>query len=234
MKTLIKHALIMAAGRGARMMPLTQHLPKAMAPYDGSTLIARSIRLLKESIEQVHVTVGYKGALLARHVVEIGIASVFDTSGRGNAWWLYHTLMRFVDEPVVVLTCDNILDLDFGLLFQDYLDRGQPPCMVVPVVPQAGLEGDYIFKDGHAVTGLDRQRKSDIYCSGIQVINPRRINEETEVADDFYDVWRQLIAKRILSCSAVYPKSWYSVDTVAQLEVLEANKDEIKQRTPAK
>jgi NDP-sugar pyrophosphorylase family protein len=36
----IKYALIMAAGRGTRMLPLTSSIPKAMAPLNGTTLIA--------------------------------------------------------------------------------------------------------------------------------------------------------------------------------------------------
>ena len=41
----INHALIMAAGRGQRMMPLTQVLPKPMAPYLNSTLVADGIAM---------------------------------------------------------------------------------------------------------------------------------------------------------------------------------------------
>ena len=40
----IQNALIMAAGRGQRMMPLTQVIPKPMAPYLDSTLIAQGIQ----------------------------------------------------------------------------------------------------------------------------------------------------------------------------------------------
>ena len=36
----IQHCLILAAGRGRRMMPLTESVPKPMAPHNGSTLIA--------------------------------------------------------------------------------------------------------------------------------------------------------------------------------------------------
>ena len=40
---LLQHAVIMAAGRGQRMVPLTDEMPKPMAPYLGSTLIAEGI-----------------------------------------------------------------------------------------------------------------------------------------------------------------------------------------------
>src|SRR4051812_40099426 len=83
----IKHALIMAAGRGTRMLPLTDVIPKPMAPYRGTTLIAEGIRRIRIYIENIHITVGYKGKTLAEHVVELGVNSVFNTSGRGNAWW---------------------------------------------------------------------------------------------------------------------------------------------------
>lgn len=48
--------------------------------------------------------------------------------------------MRHVDEPVCVLTCDNVLDIDFDLLQKDYRRLGEPACMLVPVLPVAGLE----------------------------------------------------------------------------------------------
>jgi len=35
---MIRHAIIMAAGRGMRMAPLTDAIPKPMAPYNGTTL----------------------------------------------------------------------------------------------------------------------------------------------------------------------------------------------------
>lgn len=56
----IRHAIILAAGRGHRMMPLTDSLPKPMAPYNGSTLIAQGISRIARRVEHVHITVGYK------------------------------------------------------------------------------------------------------------------------------------------------------------------------------
>ena len=57
-----------------------------------------------------------------------------------------------------------------------------------------------------------------MYCSGIQIINPKKINDITEKSDNFYGVWKQLIAKKQLYCSNIYPKKWYAVDNLSQLE----------------
>jgi NDP-sugar pyrophosphorylase family protein len=215
--TRIRHAVIMAAGRGRRMMPLTDDLPKPMAPYLDSTLIAHGIDRVRARVPDVHVTVGYLAAKLAPHLVEHGVSSIINTDGMSNSWWLYNTLLRHLDEPVFTLTCDNVTDLDFEALEADYLAQGSPAGMLVPVRPVDGLEGDWIFHDDGVVSGVDRHRPSESYCSGIQILNPAAVNRLTTEGDDFYDVWRQLIAHGQLRCSNVFPRHWFTVDTVADL-----------------
>ena len=217
---MIRHAVIMAAGRGLRMMPLTDAMPKPMAPYNGSTLIAHGIARLARNLEHIHITVGYKKAMLAQHVIESGASSVINTEGKSNCWWLYHTLLRYIDEPVYVLTCDNVIDLNFELLESNYRELGEPACMLVPVRPVAGLDGDFVFHNNHVVTEISREKKTDIYCSGIQVLNPARINQLTAEGESFYDVWQQLIDQRKLRVSSVYPEKWFAVDTIEQLIAL--------------
>jgi NDP-sugar pyrophosphorylase family protein len=213
----IKYALIMAAGRGERMLPLTDIIPKAMAPVNGSTLIARGLQYLNKHIPNIYVTVGYKGPMLASHVIENNVSGVFNTTGRDNAWWLFNTLIKDLDEPVIVLTCDNVIELDFDILTKEYFSKGCPPAMVVPVKPIAGLEGDYILHTNNVVQKLSRHEVTDMYCSGIQIIQPKKLNELIEPADNFYQVWNALIQKNSLYCSNLYPSKWYAVDTLQQL-----------------
>ena len=217
---IFNHALIMAAGRGMRMRPLTDTIPKALAPTKESTLIGERIESLKSKFNNVHITVGYKGSMLASYVIEKEVSSVFNTEGQGNSWWIFNTLMRFVDQPVLVLTCDNVATINFSNLFEDYKDKGSPPCMVVPVKPIKRLDGDYIFEEGGLVKELSREKKSDYYCSGIQILNPMRINSLIKVCDDFNQVWSQLITIEALYSSSVVPKSWYAVDDLVQLNYL--------------
>ena len=217
---MIRHAIIMAAGRGMRMAPLTDAIPKPMAPYDGTTLIARGISRLATRVEHIHVTVGYKKAMLAQHVIEHGASSVFNTEGKSNCWWLYNTLLNQLDEPMLVLTCDNVVELDLELLEDNYSSLNSPACMLVPVRPVPGLEGDYVFHENHVVREISRLKKADIYCSGIQVLNPHSLNQITQEGASFYDIWQQLINQQQLFVSSVYPKKWFAVDTIEQLTTL--------------
>lgn len=217
---MINYALIMAAGRGSRMMPLTAALPKAMAPYDQSTLIGQGIRAIGKYVPNIYVTVGYKGNILSEHVISQGVRGLFDTSGRDNAWWIFNTLMMHLDEPVYVLTCDNVVSLNFTLIEEDYYRLNDPACMVVPVKPVSGLDGDYITQVDNVVTKLSRDYPTNSYCSGIQVLNPHKISQMIPPKDNFYELWNALISCGQLKCSSVYPEKWFVADTLEQLSAI--------------
>ena len=155
-------------------------------------------------------------------MIQHDVATVFNTEGHSNSWWLHHSLIRFLDEPIFVLTCDNIVELDWERLEQDYEASGSPACMLVPVEPVEGLGGDFIVRDGPIVTAVGRELDSDIYCSGIQILNPKKVSSMTEDRGSFYDIWDQLIEREELHVSDVYPDTWIAIDTFEQLK--EANK----------
>lgn len=225
---LIQHALIMAAGRGNRMRPLTDAIPKAMVPYKGNTLIGNSLAMLRGCVSHIHVTVGYKSAALSHYLMSIGnVDSVFNTEGHSNSWWIYNTLMRYLNQPVLVLTCDNITELDMEFLNSEYNSADSACCMVVPVPPIPMIEGDYLDHEGGFVTSIQRQRPTAIYCSGIQILNPAQVVALTKDGENFYSVWNQLIPQRQLRVSRVYSKAWFSVDSLEQLAYLDA--EQIKQ-----
>ena len=86
--------------------------------------------------------------------------------------------------------------------------------MVVATTPVKGLSGDFIFKKKNLVTALSRTKKSEIYCTGIQIINPKKINQKIRISNDFKTLWKRLIKIKELYVSNIFPKKWYSVDNV--------------------
>ena len=214
----ITHAVVMAAGRGLRMRPLTDSIPKAMAPLGESTLISEGIKKLKKEISNVHITVGYKGAMLASHVIENDVSTVINTEGKGNAWWLYHSLLSNIDSPIFVLTCDNIIKINFTSYSDEYYQIGSPACMIIPANPIEGIEGDFIVHDSkNFIQSLSRDDQTKIMSSGVQILNPAKINAITKSTQDFNDLWKQLIDLKEIKCSKNVLDSWYSVDDMVQL-----------------
>ena len=210
----INHAFIMAAGRGTRLRPLTKKIPKGLIKFKQTSLIANGIKKLKKYIDFIHISVGYKGPILAKHLIEEKVSSIINTDKKGNSWWIFNSIFRSFDSPLYVLTCDNVTNIDFKKIEKDYYKKGQPICMIIPTKPIKGLAGDYIFRKKYIIQGLSRKVKSDIYCTGIQVLNPKKINDKIKSTDDFNILWKRLIKIKQLYVSDVMPKKWYTVDNV--------------------
>ena len=117
---MIKHAIILAAGRGIRLMPLTKKIPKAMVKIKNQTLILNGIKKIQRYIDNIHITVGYKGSVIAKHVIRNNVRSVINTNNKGNAWWIFNFPFNLINEPIFVLTCDNITNINFNLIEKDY------------------------------------------------------------------------------------------------------------------
>ena len=198
-------------------MPKTTKIPKAMVKVKNQTLILGGIKKIQKYIKNIHITVGYKGSLLAKHVIENNVTSVINTNKKGNAWWIFNFPFNLIDEPVFVLTCDNITNVNFKLIEKDYIKKRKPECFLIPVKPIKKLEDDYIHKKKNLVLKLSRKIKSDIYCSGIQVVNPYRINKSMKKTEDFNKVWKKLILKKKLIVSDILPSKWFTIDNVEQL-----------------
>jgi len=218
----LENVLILAAGRGNRMRPLSDIIPKAMAPYKGDTLIGNTLKNFKDGDYLIHVTVGYKSAILSQYLLNGGVVStLINTEGQDNSWWIFNSLLKNLNAPLLVLTCDNITELDLKFFEFEYNRLKQPSCMIVPVKPIPQIEGDFIEDVDSIITSLKRDNPTNKYCSGIQVLNPFKINTAINACNNFYEVWMQLIEKKQLYTSDIYPKSWFSVDTLDQLIIQE-------------
>ena len=66
---MIEKAMILAAGKGTRMWPLTDNTPKPLLPLGGTTIIQRQIEeLTKAGVKEIHVLIGYQMKAISNHL----------------------------------------------------------------------------------------------------------------------------------------------------------------------
>jgi NDP-sugar pyrophosphorylase family protein len=215
----MNHALIMAAGRGTRMRPLTDIIPKPMAQVGNRTLLEIGINNIKRNFQFIHITVGYKGSVLASHAIDCNVNSIINTNGKDSCWWIFNSILKNLNEPVLVLTCDNLFAIDFDGIKNEYYAHNNPACMIVPTNKIDGFEGDFINIDNNNnVRSINRTIKSHLICSGIQIINPFKISQICSLSENFYEIWSILINSNELKISNTRPKHWVAIDTIEQLQ----------------
>ncbi|WP_270969173.1 phosphocholine cytidylyltransferase family protein [Campylobacter upsaliensis] len=72
-------ALILAAGFGSRLMPLTEFVPKTMVKYQGKALIEYEITALKEAgVSEIAVVGGYLAPILREFVANLGVNTFYE------------------------------------------------------------------------------------------------------------------------------------------------------------
>ena len=94
-----------------------------MKLINNSTLISNGIKKLKKNIDNIHITVGHKGSILAKHVIENNVSTIINTHKKGNAWWIFNSFLKYLNEPIIVLTCDNVVDINYDKIEKDYIDK---------------------------------------------------------------------------------------------------------------
>lgn len=71
MKAVPKSAMVLAAGLGTRMRPVTDHLPKPLIEVAGQSLIDHALdRLVEAGVEHVVVNLHYKGEMIAGRLAQ--------------------------------------------------------------------------------------------------------------------------------------------------------------------
>lgn len=206
-----KTAVILAAGSGTRMLPLTSNMPKALVEVGGKSLIRYQIEMLRGGgVENIYVTYGHMGEKLISSIRD-EVDGFIDTSGRDNAYFLSTDGVVSRNEPVIVCPCDMIAKIDFQDLFNDYTSIGSPAACIVPVPGSANA--DSIDLDVNIIKSISRGGPGVLSASGIQILNPDKISKVAKAPSNFYDVWSELIANKMLYCSNVFPDYWKVFDT---------------------
>jgi N-acetyl-alpha-D-muramate 1-phosphate uridylyltransferase len=180
-----KRAMILAAGLGTRMRPLTNTVPKPLVKVRGKALIDHVIdRLVAVKVELVIVNLHYHADLLKAHLakrrdVEIRTSDETDRI-LGTGGGVFNVLPLFEGEPFFVHNADSIWVEGYGRAFEKMIGRWNPETMdalllAATLVNAIGYEGpgDFLMDSEGRLSRLPEQRLSPFAYPGVQIVHPR-------------------------------------------------------------
>ena len=171
-------AMILAAGLGNRMRPLTLHTPKPLLEVGGKPLIVWHIeKLQKIGVTEIVINTAWLGEKLANALgdgSQFGVKILWSHEGEGleTAGGIVNALPLLGDEPFILVNGDVWTTMDFASLLNVELGNKQAHLVLVDNPPQH-LKGDFILSNGLAYTFEQEQLGEALTYSGIAVLHPR-------------------------------------------------------------
>lgn len=122
-------ALLLAAGIGSRLRPITDTIPKCLVPIHGQPLLDYWLDLLFESgvVERVVINTHYLSDQVAAHVAACRwttrIDLVYEADLLGTGGTLKANRAFYGDDDVLVAHADNLTDFDVVRFIASHRDR---------------------------------------------------------------------------------------------------------------
>ena len=183
------YALILAGGKGERLRPLTDTVPKPMAPVAGRPILEHQVEWLKKAgVENVVFLVGYRWEAIrshfgdgSRHGVRISYSVESSPLGRGGAIKQGFPLAEGDDAPVVVTNGDIITRQPL----EDIIDfhatspaRRNGSCVTLLSVPMVSPYGLVDMDEQGSVVGFREKVELPHWINGGVYVMDRGVFEE--------------------------------------------------------
>ena len=242
-------AMILAAGLGTRLRPLTDSRPKALVEVGGRTLLEITLARLREAgVSEVIVNVHHYAHMVIDYLkansnfdmrVEISREDdvLLDTGGGlKRAAWFFLENSDVRDEPFILHNVDVITNIDLKRMVSHHAGRG---ALATLAVQKRESSRQLLFDDGMALCGRRIQGRPDEIArkaaafhpwafSGIHVISPRLLNMiRKEGVFSIIDVYLRLAESG--DCILEFPADEYHWRDVGRLSDLKQANEEAVQ-----
>ena len=165
-------AMILAAGLGTRLRPLTNTIPKPLLPVGGTPLIVWNLLLLKRhGFRQVVINLHHLGPMIEQTLgtgSKFGIRIIYSHEPviLGTGGGIKQAEPHFSGEPVLILNGDTLVELDLEALCDFHRLRNAAATLVLREDPDAARWG---LVSSRSLEVLGRSQRSADAC-----VEPRR------------------------------------------------------------
>ncbi|MGQ9374733.1 N-acetylmuramate alpha-1-phosphate uridylyltransferase MurU [Acinetobacter tandoii] len=218
-------AMILAAGLGNRMRPLTLYKPKPLLEVGGKPLIVWHIEKLKEiGVTDIVINSAWLadvliGALGDGSQFGVNILWTREEEGLETAGGIINALPLLGTEPFILVNGDVWTTFDFASLLEIQLDEDLAHLVFVKNPPQH-LQGDFTLVNGRAYTFEQAQQGEDLTYSGVAVLHPQMFAGLENGKRPLAPLLKQAMHDGRVSAEKMHA-SWVDVGTPERLTALD-------------
>jgi MurNAc alpha-1-phosphate uridylyltransferase len=212
-------AMILAAGRGERMRPLTDSMPKPLLPVAGKPLIVHHIeRLAKAGYREIVINHAYLGEMIEARLGDgepWGVAINYSAEGQAleTGGGILHALPLLGESPFLVINGDIWCDMELAQLNIAAMDLAH---LVMVPNPQHNPQGDFYLHQRR----LSEQQGDKFTFSGIGIYHPQLFSGCRAGPFPLAPLIRQAIIQNRVSAE-LHQGLWIDVGTPERLAELE-------------
>lgn len=191
-------AVLMAGGKGERLRPLTEKIPKPLLPVGEKAIIDHNIdRLVANGVKHINVTVNYLGEQLEEHFREprgeIQVKTVREPKFLGTIGSI-RFVSKFYNDTVLVMNSDLFTNIDYEDFFLHFQQHDAE--MSVAAIPyNVSIPYGILDLDGRNIKGLLEKPQYTYYANaGIYLIKRRALSE---IPEDLFFNATDLVEKLI-------------------------------------
>lgn len=213
-------AMILAAGKGERMRPLTLHTPKPLIPVAGVPLIEYHLRALAQAgVTEVVINHAWLGDRIEAHLgdgARFGLQIVYSKESQPleTGGGVYQALPLLGADPFILVNGDVFTDYDFAVLQKPLQGLAH---LVLINNPEHHLEGDFSLEEGRVLAPTT----ATLTYSGIAVLHPELFAGCQAGAFKLAPLLRQAIAQGQVS-GEQFNGCWIDVGTPERLAAAQA------------
>ncbi len=233
-------ALIMAAGYGTRLEPLTLAVPKPMVPIVNLPTMQHNIELLKRyGFRDITANIHYHPEQIEHyfgdgHDFGVNLSYSFEEQLLGTAGGVRRMAVEVaeIDDTFLVLSSDALTDINLKRIVKYHKKKGALMTIALAKVSEVSEFGVVIQDENGKITGFQEkpkaeEAKSDLVNAGIYVIDPQILKMMPE---GFYDFGKQLFPRLVEEGAPLYgyPMVEYWSDVGGLQKYIQASYDAMR------
>jgi MurNAc alpha-1-phosphate uridylyltransferase len=214
--------MVLAAGRGERMRPLTDDQPKPLLRVAGKRLIEYHLeRLAAGGFREVVINTAWHGDQIEAALgagAQFGLSITYSRErpeALETGGGILNALPLLGSGPFLLVNGDVWTDIDFGALHRPPPAQSLAHLVLVPNPPQHA-RGDFLLEQGMVADGEGERRT----YSGIGIYTPEFFAGCTPGKFPLLPLLRRAIAARRLS-GELHGGRWSDIGTVERLQALD-------------